>query len=225
MGTFKLVGLAVMVAAGCASSFESRGVTRQQYAGELQLVFTNASPATMCELRISFDDQPAFGDNWLPKGGVASGASVEFHVQPGVYKAMWSTCKDEPSSAFFAATLTQEMAITIDQETQLFAYVADTVSPTQRAAVLTRNYKIVRFQGQSIAPLGTSDPVPVDAFAQTERDIAKSSGQKAPEAEMMRFEKLGASDFVDPELKKTRKKKGSIIKPSHKRSSSASSMQ
>jgi hypothetical protein len=216
-----------MVAAGCASSFDSRGATRKQYAGDLQLVFTNASPAQMCELRMSFDDTDAFGDNWLPKGGLASGKSIDFHVQPGKYKAMWSTCKDEPSSGFFAATLIQEMAITVDQETQLFAYVADTVAPTKRAAVLSRDYRIVRFQGQAIAPIGTSAPVPVDAFAQAEREIGRNSGQKAPEVEEpTRFEKLGANDFVDPEAKKTRKKKGkgAVVKPSLKRGSTASAM-
>lgn len=195
----------VLSASGCATSAisASRGATRAQYQGGTQVIVTNAAPTPLCELRMSFDDEPEYGDNWLPSGGLASGASLELHVRPGTYKAMWSTCKSSAADPYFAATLWRDSAIEVTSETQLYAYVADTVSPTTRAKVLGRDYSIVRFQGQpiaSVASVAARPARPVDAFAAAERSLAATSGQAAPERDTMRFEAMDASEYLDPTL-------------------------
>lgn len=149
------VSLIALFASGCYSTMtESRGVTRASYAGPTQLVFTNATPARMCNLAIASDAAPSFGDNWLPEGGLASGASIELRVQPGTYKATWSTCRDDYKQPFYAGTLFREFAFTLDrQEAQLYAFVSDSVAPTKRAATLGRQWKLVAAVGQQIDPV------------------------------------------------------------------------
>ena len=155
MRTNKLMfGLAIAgAAAGCQSSTGgsgARGTTMREYAGAISVVFSNATPDTMCNLQMSFEDADKFGDNWLPAGGIPSGKSIEFKVEPGKYKATWNTCRsgDRP---FYAATLTGELAVDITEDAQLLAYVADTVAPTKRAT-LVDYHAMVKFQGQAIDP-------------------------------------------------------------------------
>jgi hypothetical protein len=147
------------VAAGCgAAAPELRGITAARYAGATPVVFTNASPAHMCGLYLSADDEPDHGDNWLAAAGLPSGASLELSVRPGTYKARWDTCRGTgtaPGAHFYAATLWRDTAVTLDEQpTQLYAYIADRVPPTQRAPVLGGSHKLVRFPGQPIAMVG-----------------------------------------------------------------------
>ena len=149
-----LVSMAMVLGGliGCGSMMptESRGVMRKQLAGTSSVVFTNASPDKMCGLYMSNDRNGKFGDNWLPREGLASGKSIEVKVKPGKYQATWNTCKTI-GKPYFAATLTQETAFAVGEPTQLFAFVADTVAPTKRAAV--RDFhKMIKFQGQAIGP-------------------------------------------------------------------------
>ena len=81
--------LGVVAVTGCASG---AGQTKRELAGSIKVVFTNASPQPMCDLQMTLEQSSQFGDNWLPAGGVPSGASIEFKVKPGKYKATWSTC-------------------------------------------------------------------------------------------------------------------------------------
>lgn len=140
---------------GCAgmASNESRGQTARQLAGHSQLLFTNATPAKMCALYISFDDGGKFGDNWLPKEGLASGATIELNVKAGKYQATWNTCK-QGKAPYFAGTLINDTAFMVGDPTQLFAYVADNVAPTKRAKPRV-HHTLVRFSGQEVLPYGT----------------------------------------------------------------------
>jgi hypothetical protein len=157
------VVLAVL-ASGCALSTttgESRGVTRKQLAGTASLVFTNATPDTMCGLRIQQDGSKGYGDNWLPRGGLPSGKSIDLQVKPGTYMATWNTCK-QTGRSYFAATLTSETAFTIKDDRdskQLFAYVAGNEAPTKYAGARAF-HAMVKFQGQ---PIGDGLPAPVIA--------------------------------------------------------------
>lgn len=182
--------LVACVSACGAAQRGSHGATRAQYRGGTALVFTNASPEKMCELRMAFDEAEAYGDNWLPPGGLASGKSIEFRVEPGTYKATWTTCRTE--RGMLAGTRWRELAFRVDQQTQLFAYVADRVAPTSRARVLGDDYKIVRFQGQPVGRYGdakvtASRKRTVDHFAEMERELADNSGQRAPDPGISRF--------------------------------------
>jgi hypothetical protein len=172
----------------------------------------------MCELHMSYDDTKDMGDNWLPAGGVPSGKSIEFKIKPGKYQATWNTCSEKGS--YYAGTLIADTSIGIDdQQTQLFAYVADTIAPTKRAPVLTRDYKIVKFSGQPVGPIDRSAPPPaIDAFAVVEKQLARGTAAPSRTAEP-RFEKFSAKDFVDPKLTKraafkTTKGKRAKIRPS-----------
>ncbi|MBV8758267.1 MAG: hypothetical protein JO257_13355 [Deltaproteobacteria bacterium] len=179
-----------LFASGCAVSTVggSRGVTRAEYAGGAKVMFTNASPAKMCELRLSSDGQPEYGDNWLPAAGLASGASLELHVRPGTYKAMWSTCPSGTKDGYYAATLWHDTAFEVSSDVQLYAYVADGVAPTKRAPVLGVDYTVVRFQGQAIGPI-------VAANAHPQREEAQSEPVAAAPVPAA---KLGAAAFIDP---------------------------
>jgi len=174
-----------LLASGCAvHSSGSRGVTRAEYRGGVKVMFTNASPVTMCELRMSSDAQPEYGDNWLPERGVASGSSIELHVAPGTYKAMWSTCPSG-KDGYYAATLWHETAVAISGDVQLYAYVADGVAPTKHAALLGVDYTVVRFQGQAIGPIVAANAHPV-------KPVEEPVVAAAPVA------KLNAAAFIDP---------------------------
>src|SRR4051812_41582373 len=108
------ITIVLALASGCAGSLghESRGVTRSQLAGPTSLVFTNATSATMCSLRIQQEGSKQYGDNWLPAGGLPSGKSIDLKVKPGTYMATWNTCKHS-HQPYFAATLTGENAFSI----------------------------------------------------------------------------------------------------------------
>ncbi len=229
--TTLLMGLAF--ATGCAStSGSSHGTTHRNHAGSIQVVFTNASPEKMCELHMSFVDQKDFGDNWLPANGLASGKSVEFKVKPGKYKATWSTCKTSDSKPYYAGTRIGELGIEVDQQTQLFAYIADTIAPTKRAPALGRDYKLVRFQGQPIETIANTAPAKVDAFAAAEAGLS-SRGNAKPVADAepakpvadaepakpddAKPAKFNARDLVDPKARKTKR----AIKPSAERDAPA----
>lgn len=162
-------------------------MTRAEYRGGVKVVFTNASPATMCELRMSSDAQPDYGDNWLPEHGLASGKSLEVQVRPGTYKAMWSTCPSGSKDGYYAATLWHETAVAISADVQLYAYVADGVAPTKHAALLGVDYTVVRFQGQAIGPI-------VAANAHPERAVE----EPVAVAPVVPAAKLGAAAFIDP---------------------------
>ena len=161
---------------------------------------------------MSFEDRRDMGDNWLPADGLPSGKSIEFKVRPGKYQATWSTCKDGDKH-YYAGTLIGDTAIGVDQQTQLFVYVADTVAPTKRAAVLTRDYKIVRFTGQPVGPIDKSAPAvaDVDAFAKVEASLTRN-GAPPPKTDEPRFEKFSAKDMVDPKAKNSKKR--TVVKPS-----------
>src|SRR5687768_12562803 len=112
-----LLGLGGLVLSfGCSFTTlgESRGETAREYRGGVPVVFTNATPDRMCGLYMSFDDADAYGDNWLPAGGLAPGKSIDFQVRHGKYKARWDTCRP-PSKAkpYYAATLYRELGITV----------------------------------------------------------------------------------------------------------------
>ena len=139
---------------GCYSMGETHGETADHYKGAVAVTFTNASPDRMCHLYLSYDQEEAYGDNWLPEAGLPSGQSVEFKVRPGTYKAKWSSCKDATDVkqaklvATYASTLVHQNAVQIDQPTQLFAFVAGTTAPTKYAPVKPHT-RLVRFEGHA----------------------------------------------------------------------------
>lgn len=149
-----LLGAAVVLA-GCVLGVgppETRGTTRTMYAGAVPVMLTNATPDRMCGFYMTDDAEFEYGDNWLAEGGLPSGSSITFRVRPGKYKVRWDTCKDGEARPYFAATLWRESAVTVSQQIQLYAYVADSVAPTRRAQVMGRDYQVVRFPGQAIDP-------------------------------------------------------------------------
>jgi hypothetical protein len=204
MRTIHVSLIAMFAATGCYSTMkEPRGVTRASYAGTTRLVFTNATPARMCNLAISSDTDAAYGDNWLPEDGLASGASLELRVQPGTYKATWSTCRDDVTQPFYAGTLYRELAFSLDrQEAQLYAFVADSVAPTKRAPVLGRQFELVAAAGQMIDPKRASiAAVPSHA----ERRLLEGH---VP-ATATTSTKIDLHDCIDPALAKASAKKRS----------------
>jgi len=206
---------------GCATGMtESRGVTRTQLAGTSSLVFTNASPDKMCGLYMSYDDNGKFGDNWLPPEGLPSGKSIELKVKPGKYQATWNTCKSS-GKPYFAATLTQETAFAVGEPTQLFAYVADTVAPTRRAA-LWDFHKMIKFQGQAIEPIGSRQQVAARVTPRTEpvtadRVLRALFGTTATEVEVVTRVDLSAYCEKPPARKTTAAAAKRPIKASLKR--------
>ena len=209
---------------GCGAYGANAGQTYAKYSGTVPLVFTNATPQTMCELHMSADMDPKFGDNWLPKGGLASGQSIEFKVQAGTYKATWNTCKKASDTVYYAGTLIGDTAFVVNEQTQLFTYVADNVPPTKRAA--PRDFfAMVKFSGQPIGgppdamppPPPAVEPAPAhDAVAKAETKAgtkamktgkpAKATKTTTPSAS----DKLDARDLID---RKARVGKKKPIKP------------
>lgn len=128
---------------------ESHGTTAKQYAGTVEVTVINATPERMCGLYMSFDDEPEYGDNWLPRGGLAVGESAAFRVKPGTYKAKWNACKDmhDAPAVTYSATLVGDTAFEIDRPVQLYAFVSDGTPPTKRA-VPRRDLALVKFIGQ-----------------------------------------------------------------------------
>lgn len=186
--------LVALLAAGCAvQASGSRGLTRAEYSGGVHAVFTNASPVKMCELRMSSDAQPDYGDNWLPAGGVASGASIKFNVRPGTYKAMWSTCPTSSSDGYYAATLWHETAVEISGDVQLYAYVADKLAPTKLAPLLGVDYTVVRFQGQAIGPIAAATAHPA-----RQQPEAVAASAPVPSEQPAAHASFGAAAFIDP---------------------------
>lgn len=186
-------------------------MTRAEYRGGVDVVFTNASPAKMCELRMSSDGQLEYGDNWLPSGGLASGASLALHVRPGTYKAMWSTCPSGGKDGYYAATLWHDTAVEITTGVQLYAYVADGVAPTKRAPLLGVDYTVVRFQGQPIGPIITA----TDRAAH--HVVEPSSGAAAVTAPAP-VAKVNMAAFVDPAATKKARAVRTAKRPSLGRS-------
>jgi hypothetical protein len=211
MRTNKLMfGLVIAgAAAGCQTSTGgpgARGATMREYAGSISVVFSNATPDTMCNLQMSFEDADKFGDNWLPAGGVPSGKSIEFKVEPGKYKATWNTCKngDKP---YYAATLTGELAMEIKEDAQLLAYIADTVAPTKRAA-LVDFHAMVKFQGQAIDP-NPGRVQPVERVAPSTEAVAKEEAPVEPAKPT-----FDASYIDTPKAKGKTATKKKTVKPS-----------
>lgn len=195
--------LLALYATGCYSTMpESRGVNRAAYEGDTRLVITNATPARMCNLSIASSADASYGDNWLPEGGLASGASIEVRVKPGTYHATWSTCRDDFRQPFYAGTLYREFAFTLDrQETQLYAYVSDAITPTKRAAVLGRQYKLVHAIGQSIDP---TRPQVAATPSAGERRVIEGN---APISDAEAAAKISLHDCIDWKLAKAAKKR------------------
>ncbi|MBA2541058.1 MAG: hypothetical protein H0V17_15570 [Deltaproteobacteria bacterium] len=207
------------LATGCAIATEgSRGVTRSQLSGTTSLVFTNATPDSMCGLRIQHEGQKSFGDNWLP-GELPSGKSVDLKIKPGTYMASWNTCK-RGEQPYHAATLTGENAFTIKDSrdaTQLFAFVADTTAPTKRAA--PRDFhRLVKFQGQRIgAPdaeaIATTEPAsspttesatkPARSTSAKPNTVAGKSAETKPTPPSASSKSMAV--FIDPSAAKSRK--------------------
>ena len=198
------VGLTLTTACA-AGAGGSRGVTHREHVGSTQVIFTNATPQKMCELHMTYDEQRDMGDNWLPEGGLPSGKSIEFKIRPGKYQATWSTCRDGDNT-YYAGTLIADTNINVDdQQTQLFAYIADNVAPTKRAPVLTRDYKIVKFSGQPIGPIDRT-PVKVDAFAVAEASLGPKGAQAKTAPVAAAPEKFSAKGMIDPKAKRTAKR-------------------
>jgi hypothetical protein len=161
---FLLVGAAAVMS-GCVlggGADETRGTTRALYTGAVTVKLTNATPDRLCGFFMTYDREVEYGDNWLPEDGVPSGKSVDFRVKPGKYKARWDTCREGAKKPYYAATLWRESAVDVQQQTQLYAFVADSVSPTKRAQVLGHGYRIVHFAGQAIDPTQQRAPSPLD---------------------------------------------------------------
>ncbi|MGE0548768.1 MAG: hypothetical protein AB7O24_11975 [Kofleriaceae bacterium] len=217
--SFGLASLGMATVAACASTSASmRGATYREHGGPVQVVFTNATAEAMCGFYMSFKDADQYGDNWLPEAGLSSGKSIEFRVKPGTYKARWESCSATGGIPHFAATLSHDSAFAIDQETQLFAYVADKVAPTKRAPILDRTYKKVTFQGQAIEPIesssrsSTAHRVSTSAPEPAVEQISESPSP-APSASF--------DSFVDPSAKraaKAKQAKRKAVRPSLRRS-------
>ena len=135
---------------GCISSSESRGTTAKQYQGAIDLAFVNATPEKLCGLYISYDNEPDYGDNWLPEGGLPVGQSLDFKIKEGTYKAKWNTCADvrDVGSKNYSATLVGGTAIPVTEPFQLYAFVSDGTPPTKRGVPRPR-MKMVKFIGQT----------------------------------------------------------------------------
>ena len=197
----------LLVATACAGCVEAgpgtHGETLKQYGGTVSMMFTNATSQAMCNLSMTADDSGSYGDNWLPDGGLPSGKSIEFHVKPGHYKATWNTCHHAGATdPYYAGTLMHERAFDVKDSVQLFAYVADTVAPTSRAA-LAAYHKVVRFEGMTI---------PADTGRVDERpDVAATPA--APVTVATRFD---AKDWIDTKAAAAAaaKKKSAKIRPS-----------
>jgi len=177
---------------GCAASLSPaapHGATRFQFRGGIEAVFTNATPDKMCGLYMSDDADLDYGDNWLDARGLPSGQSIVLRVRPGTYKARWETCpkKGVPT---YAATLWRETSFEIERDTQLYAYVAESTPPTQRAAMLDRTR--VMFQGQAVTTGGGQQP----QIAHRRSPVVKSD---APE-------KMSFADYVEQPAPRTKKR-------------------
>jgi hypothetical protein len=150
-------------AAGCYSTAETHGDTAKHYTGAIALTFTNASPDRLCHLYLSYEQDDAYGDNWLPEAGLPSGKSIAFEVKPGKYKAKWSSCRDaadvkqQKLVATYAATLVHGNAIELAEPTQLFAFVASATAPTKYAAIKPHT-KLVRFEGHATVISANLEP-------------------------------------------------------------------
>ncbi len=145
--------------AGCISTTESHGVTARQYAGTVPVVFINATPERLCGLYLSYDNEPEYGDNWLPVDGLPVGQSLELQVKDGTYKAKWNTCKDvrDVGSVNYSATLVAGTAFPITEPLQLYAFVSDGTPPTKRAVPRPR-LKLVKFIGQTTELTAAAEP-------------------------------------------------------------------
>jgi hypothetical protein len=142
--------LAVSLLTGCMTYQESRGSTAKEHAGAVDVVVVNATPETMCGLYMSFDRDAEYGDNWLPRGGLAVGESIAFKVKPGTYKAKWNSCKDisDAPAATYSATLVAGTAFPIEAPLQLYAFVSDGTPPTKRGMPVPK-LAMVKFIGQA----------------------------------------------------------------------------
>jgi hypothetical protein len=179
--TLLLVGAAAVMS-GCVLGGgvdETRGATRALYNGAVLVKLTNATPDRLCGFYMTYDRETEYGDNWLPESGVPSGSSVDFKVKPGKYKARWDTCRDGPKKPYYAATLWRDTAVDVQQQTQLYAFVADTVSPTKRAQVLGHGYRVVHFAGQAIDPTQQREPSPLDRLVGSQT-AARASEELRP---------------------------------------------
>ena len=142
--------VSIVLFAGCTYGAESHGTTAKLYKGTVPVTLVNATPEKLCGLYISYDNDPEYGDNWLPEGGLAVGQSVDFKVKEGTYKAKWNTCHDakDMPTVNYSATLVHETALFLDQPIQLYAFVSDGTPPTKRG-MPKPHLKMVKFIGQT----------------------------------------------------------------------------
>ena len=206
MRSLLLILLVNLVGCSAFLAHESRGKTRKEHSGNTVLVFTNATSQPMCGLYIAFDHTDKFGDNWLPREGLASGKSIELQVKPGKYKATWNTCK-QGKQPYFAGTLTAETSFNVNEATQLFAFVADHVAPTKRA--LPRDFhKLVKFAGQEILPFGVQ---PAATIAESPKPGAKPEAKAAVTPAPAPKVDLGA--FIDHKAARKNMASKTAVKP------------
>lgn len=196
-----------LTVSGCAAMRgpANHGVTRSELKGTASVVFTNATPEPICNMQIQHDGAPVFGDNWLPSE-LPSGKSVDLQVKPGTYMATWNTCKRE-GRPYHAGTLVSQNAFTLKDgkdAVQLFAYVADTVAPTKRAA--PRDFHtMIKFPGQICDGVIAG----VDSLSQPPRNDAIKSKPVAT------AERNDMSAFIDQKAAKTPRKtpmKASLVR-------------
>ena len=183
-----------LVVTGCSyASNSNHGVTRAELKGTASVVFTNATPDPICNMQIQHDGDRSFGDNWLP-AELPSGKSIDLRVKPGTYMATWNTCKRD-GRPYHAGTLVGQNAFVVKDGkdmVQLFAYVADTVAPTKRAA--PRDFHtMVKFPGQ----VCDGQVAGIDSTSRP-KDAAKKSVATADPHDM--------SEFIDTKATKTKRK-------------------
>jgi hypothetical protein len=225
-------GLLVSACSFAAPGAESRGDTLRKYRGSVAVVFTNATPDRMCGLFMSDDGEDAYGDNWLPAGGLAPGKSLDLQIRTGTYKARWDTCRpDDKAKPFYAATLFRETSFQIKEPTQLFAYVATAMAPTKMAPPRW-DLKMVHFQGQPIsqdflrasastrhlahAPRKAPEPPAVPRYLCRFCVSGAPSGIEAQFTEpLVEVERVDMSAYVDPRLKRPAAKP--VVRPSLRR--------
>jgi hypothetical protein len=204
--------LVVVMLCGCQATLgPSRGVTQKKMSGNVSLVFTNASPAMMCNVSIALDSEREYGDNWL-QTSLPTGQSAEFKVKPGKYKATWNTCS-QPGKPFYAGTMWRETAVNVTESTQLFAYVADTVAPTKRAKPRDY-YKLVRFAGQMVDPDPKAREAEEKLALQAKEEPPAPVAAPAPEPAKPAFR---SAEWIDPKASRNAGGKKAAIKPSLKR--------
>lgn len=184
---------------------------QKKMSGTATLVFTNATAQPMCELHLSLDGEREYGDNWLA-ANLPSGKSIDFKVTAGKYKATWNTCADG-TKPYLAGTMWRDTSLVVSDKTQLYAYVASTVSPT-RYAMPRENYLVVKFPGQLVNPDPKARVAEEEALAAL---AASAPPPKKPEPVSAPAPGFKSGDWIDPKARVAKGNGKKAIKPSLKR--------